>query len=130
MQSTLWNWFKTIDFEQVNEYQDLRKYYLIGFAELYLEQCNKESGSNGKVDINVYRKLVELDTKLGTTASEQLYKCLNRTRRSDIIKVRKNEFNTFFNNCGAFLAFKDFRSKKTTQLLIYLLILRSLILSK
>ena len=66
----------------------MRKAGAVGFADVYLNRCNKESESNEIIDNNVYGKLVELDTKLGTTASEQLYGCLNRTTRLDIIKVR------------------------------------------
>ena len=85
--------FQTIDFEQVNEYESLRKNNWVGFAEVYLDRCNKESESNEIIDIKVYKKLVELDTKLGTTASEQLFKCLYRTTRLDIIEVKIHYFN-------------------------------------
>ena len=57
------------------------------FAEEYLERCNKESKSNDKINKEVYTKLVELETRLGKEASEQLYQCLEHTTRSDIIKV-------------------------------------------
>ena len=76
-----------IDFDQVNEYKDLRKKGLVGFAQVYLIQCNEESKSDDKIDKEFYNELVELDTRLGTTASEQLYWCLKKTTRSDIIKV-------------------------------------------
>ena len=57
------------------------------FACHYLERCNKESKSNDKINKEVYTKLVELEKRLGTKASEQLYECLRYTTRSDIIKV-------------------------------------------
>ena len=58
------------------------------FASQYLERCNKESKSNDEINKEVYAKLVELDTRLGTTtASEQLFSCLENTIRLDIIKV-------------------------------------------
>ena len=79
--------FKMIDFEQVNEYKSLRKDELFGFAQVYLGRCNEESKSNDEVDKEVYAKLVELDTRLGTRASEQLFDSLYHTTRSDIIKV-------------------------------------------
>ena len=60
---------------------------------MYLDRCNKESDSNEIIDINVYQKLVELDTKLGTTASDQLLRCLVTTTRWDIIKVQFNVQN-------------------------------------
>ena len=81
------NFIQTVDFDQVNEYERLRKTGWVGFAALYLNQCNKEAKSNDEIDKEVYSKLVELDTRLGTTASEQLYWCLLNTTRSDIIKV-------------------------------------------
>ena len=56
-------------------------------------RCNKESESNEVIDINIYKKLIELDMKLGTTASEQLFKCLKFTTRLDIIRVRIQYLN-------------------------------------
>ena len=77
-----------IDFEEVNVYEELRKTGKVGFAKTYLQQCYKESKPNDEIDIQVYTKLVDLDAKLGTTASEQLQWCLDYTpTRSDIIKV-------------------------------------------
>ena len=81
------NFFQVIDFDQVNEYEDLRKANFVGFADVYLQQCNKESKSIDEIDAEVYSKLVELDTRLGTTATEELYSCLKNTTRSHIIKV-------------------------------------------
>ena len=57
------------------------------FAEKYLKQCNEESNSNDEINMEAYTKLVELDTRLGTSPSEQLYYCLKNTIRSDIIEV-------------------------------------------
>ena len=64
-----------------------RKKGFIGYANVYLWRCDKESKSNDEIDIDVYKMLVELDTKLGVTTSEQLYKCLVCTSRLDIIEV-------------------------------------------
>ena len=58
-----------------------------GFAAVYLDRCNKESKSNDNINKEVYTKLVELEKRLGTKASKQLYDCLKNTTRSDIIKV-------------------------------------------
>ena len=75
----------------MTEYEHLRKNWfcrgLLGFAEVYLWRCNKESKSDNEIDKEVYTKLVELDTRLGTTAYEQLYSCLYYTLNLDIIKV-------------------------------------------
>ena len=73
----------------MNKYETLLEKGGVGFAEVYLWRCQKESKSNDQIDKDVYSKLVELDTRLGTTASEQLFKCLYRTTRSDIIKVER-----------------------------------------
>ena len=59
----------------------------IGFAAVYLYRCEKD---NKIIDVNVYKKLVELDTKLGTPSSEQLFVCLSNTTRWDLIKVLFN----------------------------------------
>ena len=65
----------------------IREQGWVGFAEIYLNQCYEESKIGDQV-IEVYTKLADLDARLGTTASEQLHKCLLRTTRRDIIKVR------------------------------------------
>ena len=80
--------------ENVNEYEELRKKNFAGFAHLYLLRCDKESKSDNEIDIQIYNKLAQLDSKLGTTASEQLTCCLRHTTRFDIIKVRF--FHVFF----------------------------------
>lgn len=79
--------FKLIDLDQVSEYEQLREDEYVGFANFYLAQYYDESNSKDEVDIDVFTQLVALDSKLGTTASEQLSECLRNTSRSDIIKV-------------------------------------------
>ena len=59
----------------------------VGFAKLYLVQCNNESKSDDEIDKKIYSKLVELDTRLGTTAFDQFYHLLHHTNRLDIIEV-------------------------------------------
>ena len=66
----------------------LRQKGFVGFAHRFLQRYNEESKSNDEIDIQVYTKLVQLDSKIGTTASEQLYCCLEFTTRSDIIMVK------------------------------------------
>ena len=63
------------------------------YVEVYLYCCNKESKTDDEIDIQVFKQLAELDTKLGTTASEQLFSCLSHTIRCDIIKVRFYDMN-------------------------------------
>ena len=75
------------DFEKVNEYESLRKKKWVGFAQVYLWRCNEESKSNDEIDKEIFSKLVELDTRLGTTAGEQLFGCVDHTLNLDIIKV-------------------------------------------
>ena len=69
----------------MNQYEELRMADWVGFAHLYLQKCCQKS--DDQIDIEVYGKLVQLDYKLGTTASEQLVRCLANTSRSEIIKV-------------------------------------------
>ena len=66
----------------------LGKNNFVGFAHRYLVRIiEQESKSEDHIDILVYSKLAQLDSKLGATASEQLARCLLFTTRSDIIKV-------------------------------------------
>ena len=71
----------------MTEYKDLRNENWVGFAEFYLERCDKDSEIENIADTQVYSKLVELDSRLGTTATEQLFECLRFTLRFDILKV-------------------------------------------
>ena len=80
--------FQTIDFEQVNEYESVRKYNFVGFANVYLFRCNKKSSTGDNIDVEFYARLIELDTKFGTRSSEQLFRCLLLTTRWNIIKVK------------------------------------------
>ena len=70
---------------------------MAGFAHVYLDRCKKESDSDDIIDIEVYKKLVQLDQKLGTATSEQLAHCLFYTSRLDIIQVRFNDSKQNFN---------------------------------
>ena len=71
----------------MNEYDGLRNRNWVGFAHIYLNRCNKDSEIENIADTQVYSKLVELDSRLGTTATEQLFECLWYTIRLDILKV-------------------------------------------
>ena len=88
--TTRWDIIKTIDFDQVDqygEYERMRKDGWVGFAHLYLHQCKEESESGEKNDIQVYSDLVNLDSRLGTTATEQLFMSLCYSLSLDLIKV-------------------------------------------
>ena len=80
--------FKTIDFNRVNEFEDYKNLRAPGFAPIYLMRCYEESKTDEEIDMNVYTKLLELDARLGTTASEQLFYCVKYTQRLDLIKVQ------------------------------------------
>ena len=71
--------------EQVHELITWNKDF-IGFASKYLERFDEESKSDREIDREIYSKLVQLDSRLGTKASDQLYRCLSHTARLDIIK--------------------------------------------
>ena len=79
--------FQIIDFDQVNEYENLKQTGCVGFANFYLARFDKQSKSIDEMDKDIYSHLLELDTRLGTTTSEQLFACIQITTRSDIIKV-------------------------------------------
>ena len=57
---------------------------------MYLKRFDEESKEGNMIDIELYGRLVELDTKLGTSSSEQLFWCLTYTSRWEIIKVNVN----------------------------------------
>ena len=71
----------------MTEYEKLRKTSFVGFVDVYLYRCDEESKTENIADVQLYKKLVELDTRLGTTATEQLFKCVFYSLRFDIIKV-------------------------------------------
>ena len=71
----------------MTEYEELKKGGAVGFADAYLDGCKAESKSDDEIDVQVYTKLVQLDSNLGTTAAEQLNRSLYYTTRSDIIQV-------------------------------------------
>ena len=87
----------------MNEYEELRKAGLYGFAHRYLIRCYTKGKSDDEIDVEVYKKLVQLDSKLGTTASKQLGRCLFHTTRSDIIQV------FIFNQNSRFKIILDYR---------------------
>ena len=74
-----YDWIKSKDFTFTRR----RIINHIGYAGYYLEQINGD-----EADASVYRKLVDIDTGLGTKASDQLYVCLRLTSRPELIKVR------------------------------------------
>lgn len=73
------------DYNSLRERGGFRK--VVGFAHAYLSHQVKESKTDDEIDIQVYRQLMELDSRLGTTATEQLFYCVKITQRFDLIKV-------------------------------------------
>ena len=72
----------------MNEFDEFKnKNGFIGYANVYLWRCNEESKSHDEIDIDVFTRLAELDSKLGTTAPAQLFQILFHTTQIDIIKV-------------------------------------------
>ena len=59
----------------------------VGYADYYLVKCWNNSKMINEADAFVYHQLVDIDSKLGTSASLQLLYCLCWTNRWEIIKV-------------------------------------------
>ena len=57
--------FKAIEFDQVNDFECVRKEHYVGFAHFYLLRCDEESKSDDEVDKELYAQLLEIDTRLG-----------------------------------------------------------------
>ena len=69
------------------EYDKLREIGCVGYAHYYLNQCWNKSELKNKADVTIYKKLLEIDAKLGTTQSEQLCECVFYSLQIDLIKV-------------------------------------------
>ena len=70
------------------EYEELReKHGYFGYANYYIHNCWDESELKNKADVAVYKQLLEIDAKLGTTQTEQLRRCLCYSPRKDLIEV-------------------------------------------
>ena len=77
-----------LDFEESKDYDWIEKEtYDCGYAEYYLRNCWNDSKLINEADVEVYKRLVNIDTNLGTELSLQLWRCLCWTTRLDIIKV-------------------------------------------
>lgn len=73
--------------KQHHNYDSIRKKKNAGYAEYYLNKCCNNLKRTIEADASIYRRLVDIDSKLGTRASQQLFRCLAWTTRWDIIKV-------------------------------------------
>jgi len=71
-----------------NEFDVLREELgYVGYADYYLQGCWDESELKNQADATIYKQLLEIDSKLGTTQSEQLFQCVFHSLRMVIIKV-------------------------------------------
>ena len=82
-----------LDFEEWKDYdwigEEARYGCCNGYADYYLGECEDKFAMINEANPNIYRKLVDIDSTLGTELSTQLYWCLCFTTRPDIIKVLK-----------------------------------------
>ena len=69
------------------DHDKLRELGAVGYADFYLAKCWNESEFKNKADFIIYKQLLEIDAKLGTTQSEQLRWCLCYWPRKDLIEV-------------------------------------------
>ena len=69
------------------KYNELKELGFVGYATYYLQKCWAESELKNNADVTIYKQLLEIDSKLGTTQTEQLYKCVFHSVRMDLIKV-------------------------------------------
>ena len=80
--------FKNCEIELVyDDYDSIRKNGEVGYAHYYLNECWDESELKNKADVFIYKHLLEIDAKLGTTQTEQLFWCVFHSLRKDLIKV-------------------------------------------
>ena len=77
-----------LKFEKWKNYDWIKiKYGDFGYAGYYLIRSRNESTMINEANSTVYKRLVDIDTSLGTELSLQLWGCLSLTTRWDIIKV-------------------------------------------
>ena len=69
------------------EYDELRELGYVGYANYYLKACWDESELKNKAKVTIYKQLLEIDSKMGTTQSEQLFECVYNSLQMDLIKV-------------------------------------------
>ena len=79
-----------LDFEELKNYDWIKKEtFDDGYAGYYLRNCWNAPKLTNEADVEVYKRLVDIDTNLGTKLSLQLWRCLRWTTRWDILKVWK-----------------------------------------
>ena len=73
--------------DQVDKHYKVRELGYVGYANYYLRVCWNESEFENKADVTIYKQLLEIDSKLGTTQAEQLFECLRLSPREDLLEV-------------------------------------------
>ena len=68
-------------------YDVIRGKGFVGYASYYLKARWDESKLKNKADVTIYKQLLQIDAKLGTTQSEQLFECVRFSPRKDLIEV-------------------------------------------
>ena len=71
----------------LDDYDEMRESNHVGYASYYLFKCWDKSELKNKADNTIYKQLLEIDAKLGTTQSEQQFGCVKHSLRMDLIKV-------------------------------------------
>ena len=71
----------------MNTHGEFSKDDFVGYADAYLRLCEAKSKSDNEIDIQAYANLVQLDSKIGTTAAEQLFMCVYYSPRLNLVKV-------------------------------------------
>ena len=69
------------------DYDKLREIGSVGYVQYYLFTCWDKSELKNNADVAIYMQLLEIDAKLGTSQTEQLFWCLTYSPRMDLIKV-------------------------------------------
>ena len=69
------------------DHDKLRELDAVGYAHFYLFKCRYKSELKNKADVTIYKQLLEIDEKLGTTQTELLFGCVFNSLRMDLIKV-------------------------------------------
>ena len=67
----------------------------VGYASYYVKGCYDESELRNKAEIEIFKQLCQIDSKLGTTQTEQLFGCVLYSVRIDLIKVRLPPLESF-----------------------------------
>ena len=68
-------------------YDLIKKNGGVGFAKVYLYRCYNKTSLINEADVGLYQELVQLDSRFGTTQTEQLWGCVQYALKIDLIQV-------------------------------------------